>query len=170
MAALVFGKAAGATTIVTSSSDEKLEQIKSEIGVDFCINYKKHPDWAAEVQRITGGQGVDHIIETTGAGTIRQSFESIARGGIISVIGFMTAIPEEPIPDVTMLTLAKGCMVRGVQGGSKQQLEEVVSFMANRGLMLPQYKAFDFSREGIIKAFECVQSGKYVGKVCINLD
>ncbi|KAI9833932.1 MAG: hypothetical protein M1819_003441 [Sarea resinae] len=75
LTALIFAKAAGATTIITSSSDEKLEYVKSKFGVDYTINYKTHPDWAAEVQRITSGQGVDHIIEVGGVGTIQQSLE-----------------------------------------------------------------------------------------------
>jgi len=66
---LIFAKAAGATTIITSSSDEKLEHVKSKFGADYTINYKTHPNWAAEVQRITGGQGVDHVIEIGGVGT-----------------------------------------------------------------------------------------------------
>jgi NADPH:quinone reductase-like Zn-dependent oxidoreductase len=122
LTALIFARAAGATTIITSSSDEKLEHVKSKFGADYTINYKTHPNWAAEVQRITNGQGVNHIIEISGAATIQQSLESVAYGGIISVIGFLTTIPQDKMPNVTMLTLVKGCVVRGVMGGSKQQL------------------------------------------------
>ncbi|KAI2603919.1 uncharacterized protein GGS25DRAFT_525195 [Hypoxylon fragiforme] len=100
LTALVFAKAAGATTIVTSSSDEKLEYVKSKYGADHTINYNKTPNWAAEVQRITNGKGVNHIIEVTGAGTIEQSIESVAHGGIISIIGFMAPLPQEKMPDV----------------------------------------------------------------------
>lgn len=50
----MFTKAAGATTIITSSSDEKLEYAKS-LGADHTINYKTHANWAAEVLRVTDG-------------------------------------------------------------------------------------------------------------------
>ncbi|KAI8630948.1 chaperonin 10-like protein [Xylariaceae sp. FL1651] len=63
LSALVLAKAAGATTIVTSSSDKKLESVKSRLGPDYTINYKTNPDWATEVQNIMNGNGVDHIIE-----------------------------------------------------------------------------------------------------------
>ncbi|KAI0384112.1 hypothetical protein F5Y04DRAFT_293472 [Hypomontagnella monticulosa] len=114
LTALIFAKAAGATTIVTSSSDKKLEYVKSTFGADYTINYKTHPDWSNEVKRITKGRGVDHIIDVSGAGTIRQSIESVAYGGIISAIGFLSTIPQDEMPDVTMLTLVKGCTIRGV--------------------------------------------------------
>ncbi|KAI1378636.1 hypothetical protein F4677DRAFT_465767 [Hypoxylon crocopeplum] len=138
MTAVVFAKAAGATTIVTSSSDQKLEYVKSKLGADHTINYKKHPNWAAEVLRITNGRGVDHIIETTGSGTIQQSLECIADGGIISVIGFLAPITQDKMPNVAMLALFKGCCVRGILGGSKQQLEEMTRLLASTETTLLQ--------------------------------
>ncbi|RDW64678.1 hypothetical protein BP6252_10329 [Coleophoma cylindrospora] len=105
LTALIFAKAAGATTIVTSSSDDKLKYVQSHFGADYTINYKTHPNWAAEVQRITNGKGADHIIEIGGAGTIQQSIESIAHGGIISAIGFLATASPGQIPDLALLTI-----------------------------------------------------------------
>lgn len=167
---LIFAKAAGATTIITSSSDAKLDQIKQRYGVDHTINYKTHPDWASEVKRITGGEGVDHVLEVGGVGTIEQSIGSAAWGGVVSVIGFLSPLADEKMPDVTFQTLAKGAILRGILAGSKQQLEEAVKFIGTRGLSVPVDKTFPFTREGVISAFEFVASGKHVGKVCINLD
>jgi NADPH:quinone reductase-like Zn-dependent oxidoreductase len=93
--ALIFAKAAGATTIVTSASAEKLEYVKSNFGADYTINYKTHPNWGAEVQRITKGQGANHIIEIGGVGTIQQSLDSVARGGVISIIGFLSFTSQD---------------------------------------------------------------------------
>lgn len=126
---LVLAKAAGATTIITSSSDEKLRYIKEKYQVDHVINYKKTPDWASEVQKITDGQGVDYILENGGSGTIKQSLSAIAYGGIISVIGFLSAAPQEEMPDVAALALGKGANVRGIMIGSKQMLEDTVRFI-----------------------------------------
>ncbi|KAF8858850.1 NAD(P)-binding protein [Acephala macrosclerotiorum] len=166
--ALIFARAAGATTIITSSSDKKLEYIKSKYGADYTINYKTHPNWAAEVQRITNGKGANHILEINGAATMEQSLNSVARGGAISVIGWSEA--PQKMPDVARLSLVKGCIVRGVQGGSKEQLEEVVRFMGNRGLVSPVEKVFGFERDEIVEALKYVGSGEHVGKVCINLE
>lgn len=144
--------------------------MKTNFGADYTINYKTHPNWSTEVQRITNGQGVDHIIEVGGAATMQQSLESVASGGMISVIGFLGAVDPDKMPDVTMLTLIKGCTVRGVLGGSKQQLEEAVKFMASRELLTPVAQTFSFTREDIVAALNYVASGEHIGKVCINLD
>ncbi|CZR62994.1 related to zinc-containing alcohol dehydrogenase [Phialocephala subalpina] len=167
LTALIFAKAAGATTIITSSSDKKLEYVKSKFGADYTINYKTHPNWAAEVQRITNGHGVNHILEINGAATIEQSLGSVARGGVVSVIGWSQA--PEKMPDVAMLSLRKGCAIRGVQGGSKQQLEESVRFMGNRELLSTVEKTFGFEKGDIIAALKYVASGEHIGKVCISL-
>ncbi len=170
LVALVFAKAAGATTIITSSSDEKLALVKSKYGVDHTINYKKHPAWSSEVQRLTGGKGADHIIEIGGTGTMQQSLDSVARGGIISVIGFLTTASQELMPDVTMASLFRGCIIRGVQSGSKQQLEEAIRCMHNCKLQMPVDKTFGFKPDEVLAALKYVESGRQIGKVCINVD
>ncbi|OTB04471.1 hypothetical protein M426DRAFT_73453 [Hypoxylon sp. CI-4A] len=170
LTALILAKAAGVRTIVTSSSDEKLEFVKTKLGADHTINYKKNPDWGSEAQRITGGNGVDHVIDVGGAGTIEQSFKAVAFGGIISIIGFLAKVPQEKLVDVSDLALFKGVTVRGVLGGSKQQLEECVRFVLNRDVYLPIDKTFSYTRDDIVKAFKFVESGGHIGKVVVNLD
>lgn len=170
LTALIIAKAAGAKTIVTSSSDDKLKIVQDKYGPDYTINYKTHPNWGEEVQRITDGQGADHIIENGGIGTIRQSIEAVAKGGIISLVGFLTTLPQDQVPDVTILALSKGATLRGILGGSKQQLEEIALFVGNHNLPVPVDKAFQYNREDIVAAMQYVASGKHMGKVCINLD
>ncbi|OOF95580.1 hypothetical protein ASPCADRAFT_515919 [Aspergillus carbonarius ITEM 5010] len=165
---LVLAKAAGATTIITSSSDEKLRLVKEKYGVDHTINYKTTPNWAAEVQKITHGKGVDYILETCGAGTIQQSIEAIAFGGIISVIGFLAQASQEAMPNVAALVICKGAVVRGIMIGSKQLLEEAVRFIGARNLPVPVEKTFQFGREQVVQAYQYLASGQHVGKVCIE--
>ena len=165
---LVLAKAAGATTIITSSSDEKLRLVKEKYGVDHTINYKTTPNWAAEVQKITHGKGVDYILETCGAGTIQQSIEAIAFGGIISVIGFLAQASQEAMPNVAALVICKGAVVRGIMIGSKQLLEEAVRFIGARNLPVPVEKTFQFGREQVVEAYQYLASGQHVGKVCIE--
>ncbi|KIV80378.1 hypothetical protein PV11_07879 [Exophiala sideris] len=170
LTALIFAKAAGATTIITSSSDEKLRHVKAKYGVTHTINYKSHPDWAAEIKRITNGRGVDHIIEVGGVGTMGQSLQCVSMGGVVSAIGFLSALPSDEMPDVTFLTIIKGAILRGILAGSKQQLEEAVQFIAAKDLPVPVDRIFEFDREGIIAAFKHVASGEHIGKVCISVD
>ncbi|KAF2159102.1 hypothetical protein M409DRAFT_30383 [Zasmidium cellare ATCC 36951] len=166
---LALGKAAGAKTIITSSSDEKLNYVQSTFGADYTINYKTTPDWAAEVQKITNGVGFDYILENGGSGTIKQSIEAIKFGGIISVIGFLSRARQEEMPDVAALALSKGCVVRGIIIGSKQQLEEVVRFVGSHDLKIPVEKTFEFSKEGVVDALKYMTSGSRIGKVCIKV-
>ena len=53
---LVLAKAAGATTIITSSSDEKLAYVKEKYGVDHVINYKKTPTGQLKLRRSLVGK------------------------------------------------------------------------------------------------------------------
>lgn len=56
--------AAGCRVIATSSSDEKLQRIKKELGVQETVNYRTNPEWEKEVIEKNGGRGVDHVIES----------------------------------------------------------------------------------------------------------
>ncbi|PYI21450.1 NAD(P)-binding protein [Aspergillus violaceofuscus CBS 115571] len=166
---VILAKAAGATTIITSSSDEKLEMVKSKFGADHGINYATHPEWSQEVLRLTNGKGVDYILENGGSGTIAESLNSVKMGGNISVIGFLSQAKQSEMPDVASLALAKGAVVRGITVGSTQLLEEVIRFVAQKGLRLPVEKEFRFTQEEVVKAYEYMASGSHVGKVCIKL-
>lgn len=167
---LLLAKAAGAITIITSSSDEKLRVAKDKYGADHGINYKTHPDWAKEALALTDGRGVDYILENGGSGTIAQSIQCIAFGGIISVIGFLSKATQLQMPDVALLVLSKGCVVRGINVGSKQLMEDLVLFIANKKIKMPVEKLFTFSEEDVLSAFELVSKGDHMGKVCISLE
>lgn len=119
--------------------------------------------------RVTDGHGVDHVIENGGLGTIEQSLECVTASGIISLIGFLSNSVQSQ-PNILIPALVKAVVVRGVRGGSKHQLEEVVRYMGKHELSMPVDKVFGFNREEIVAAFKYVASGKHVGKVCISLD
>ncbi|KAI8722885.1 PKS-ER domain-containing protein [Fusarium sp. LHS14.1] len=167
---LILAKAAGAITIVTSSSDEKLKHVQQTYGVDHTINYKASPDWSSEVLKLTHGHGVDYIIENGGAGTIAQSLNAVAYGGSIAVVGFLAPCPQDEMPDVAALALGKGAVVRGIMIGSKQHLEDATRFFTSKNLVVPVEKEFEFSRDEVIAALEYLASGQHVGKICIKVD
>src|SRR3546814_1185829 len=78
--ALQLAHAAGARVIATSSSDEKLARARA-LGAAETINYRATVDWAGEVRRLTGGRGVDMVVEDGGPGTLGRSIAATARGG-----------------------------------------------------------------------------------------
>jgi NADPH:quinone reductase-like Zn-dependent oxidoreductase len=85
LAALQLAKMTGAVVIVTSSSDEKLSRAK-KLGADHIINYKVQ-DVPSAVKDITGGRGIDVVLETVGAATWQTDFEVVRRGGKIVICG-----------------------------------------------------------------------------------
>lgn len=165
---LILAKAAGATTIITSSSDEKLDFVKSKFGADYGVNYKKHPEWSKEVLRFAK-EGVDYVLENGGSGTIAESLNAVRMGGNISVIGFLSQAEQLKMPDIAALALAKGAVVRGITVGSTEQLEEVARFVASKGLRMPVEKEFSFTQDEVVKAYEFVESGSHIGKVCVRV-
>jgi NADPH:quinone reductase-like Zn-dependent oxidoreductase len=99
--ALLFGKAAGARVIVTSSSDEKRERAE-KLGADATINYEDTPDWHEAVLDETGGRGVDCVVETGGLGTLERSFQAVAPEGKVSLMGVLAGGEENPDPYLLM--------------------------------------------------------------------
>jgi len=166
----MLAKAVGAITVVTSSSDDKLKFVKEQYGADYTINYKTTPNWASEANKITGGRGVNHIFENGGSGTIKQSIECITMGGVISVIGFLSAAKQEDMPDVAGLALSKGCIVRGITVGSKQLLDDLVQLVVQKKLKPPVEKIFRFDADQVQAAYDYLASGGHIGKVCISVE
>jgi NADPH2:quinone reductase len=83
LAAIQLAKRAGATVLATASSDDKLERLK-EFGLDAGINYR-NVDFAAEARRLTGGRGVDLVVDSVGT-TLEGSIAATGyRGRIVSV-------------------------------------------------------------------------------------
>ncbi len=78
--ALQLAKLLGARVIATSSRDEKLARVRA-MGADETINYREIPDWGARAKELTGGEGVDHVVEVGGAGTLQQSLLALRFGG-----------------------------------------------------------------------------------------
>ncbi len=70
--ALQIAKAMGLETIITSSSDEKLERARA-LGADHTINYRQEPEWSRAVRRVTGGRGVDPVVVVGGAKSLKEA-------------------------------------------------------------------------------------------------
>jgi NADPH2:quinone reductase len=84
MAAIQLAKQAGAVTLATASSDEKLERLKA-LGLDHGINYAAD-DFVERVNELTEGRGVDVVLDSVGGQTLTASVEALAyRGTLVSV-------------------------------------------------------------------------------------
>ncbi|PWU11092.1 MAG: NAD(P)-dependent alcohol dehydrogenase [Terriglobia bacterium] len=163
MLALQLAKAGGATVIVTSSSDGKIERAL-KLGASFGINYKTHPDWEKEVARLTAGRGVDHIIEIGGAGTLDRSYQAIAFGGKVALIGFLAGMTNPNNPATLMM---KGGSLQGIGVGSTAMFEAMNRAIETNRIKPPVDRVFPF--EQAADAFRALESGDFVGKLVIAI-
>ncbi|GIX40345.1 MAG: NADPH:quinone oxidoreductase [Leptospiraceae bacterium] len=161
--ALQFAKMMGAETIITSSSEEKLNRAK-QLGADYGINYKTNPDWEKEVLKISQMMGVDHIIEVGGVGTLEKSIKSVKPGGNIYLIGVLAG-KQAPV-DLTPV-LMQNIKIQGVVVGHKRALEEMIRAISYFKLKPVVDKVFLF--EQAKDAFEYMHKGSHFGKVCIKI-
>lgn len=161
---LSIAKKAGAVTVITSSSDKKLEEVKRKYGIDYGVNYKTNPEWGKEVKKLTGG--ADFIIENGGSSSFTQAFEAVATGGIINAVGVIQPAQQEQMPDIALLSLVKEASVRGYQVGSKELAQQLIRFTETKGLKIPIDKTFPFEKAP--EAIEYLARGAHIGKVCIS--
>lgn len=162
--ALQFAKLFGARVIATTSSDEKAPRLKA-LGADEVVNYRTTTDWNAAVRDLTGGKGVDLVVEVGGAGTLERSLKSVAASGQISMVGWLAS--EVPTINVGAI-IGNVASMRRVAIGSRAQFQRMMDAIAFHRLKPVIDRRFAF--EDAVKAFEYYDAGKYFGKIVIGQD
>ena len=160
--ALQLAKAMGATVIATSSSAEKLAKLK-DLGADHLINYKEEANWGQAAAALTGGRGVDAIVEIGGAGTMNQSIAASKLGGHISLIGVLAGWSGEI---ATAAAMGKNVTIKGITVGSRQEQEEMIAAIDATGIKPVIDSSFPLDK--IAAAFEHQISQKHFGKICLE--
>ncbi|KUZ27313.1 NADPH:quinone oxidoreductase [Burkholderia territorii] len=162
--ALQLAHAAGLRTIVTSSSDTKLERARA-LGADATINYRTTPEWQHEVLRLTGGAGADLVVEVGGRDTLARSVAATKLGGIVSVIGGLSSFGG---PELGLLSLIGGIRrLHGLMVGSRAMLDDVVRLVDAKRIKPVVDRVFDF--DAAPQAYAYLQSGQHFGKVVIRV-
>jgi NADPH:quinone reductase-like Zn-dependent oxidoreductase len=164
--ALQIAKMHGARVAITSSSDEKLA-IAREMGADITVNYKTHPDWAAELLRANGGRGADIVVETGGLATLSASINAAAPNGRIALIGALANNTEQMgvLPNFSTI-LGKNLTLKGITAGSRAMLQRLVAASAANGLTQLINKEFEF--DAADEAYAYLKSADHLGKVMIR--
>lgn len=159
--ALQFCQMIGAQAIVTSKSDDKLVRAR-EMGAWQTVNYADTPEWAAAVQELTGGRGVDHVVEVGGAGTLQQSIEAVRIGGHIALIGVLTGGEINPMP-----ILRKSIRLNGIYVGSTEMFEAMNRAIAAHDLhpVIDATVPFDDAPD----AYRQMEAAGHLGKIVIDL-
>ncbi|KAJ8116436.1 hypothetical protein OPT61_g2129 [Boeremia exigua] len=163
--ALQFAKAAGARVIATTSSASKAETLK-KLGADHIINYRETPNWGEKAKEITGGVGVQHVVEVGGPTTMAQSLKAIAIDGVITIIGFIGGMEKNQ--PTFLETLTNICTVRGILVGSRLQMEDMVrAIEANNLHPVVDEKVFEL--KDLKEAYEYMWDQKHFGKLTIKV-
>jgi NADPH:quinone reductase-like Zn-dependent oxidoreductase len=160
--ALQLARAVGATVIATTSRAAKAEQLKA-LGAAAVVNYVEDPEWGRAVRKLTGGRGVDRVVEVGGPGTIAQSLRAVALGGEIASIGFLST--DNPGIDFFQLKTS-GASFRNISVGDRAALLDLNRAVAASGLkpIVDRVFGFDEARE----AFSHLESGAHLGKIVIR--
>jgi NADPH:quinone reductase-like Zn-dependent oxidoreductase len=134
-----------------------------ELGADHVINYAKNPNWSEKVLELTQGNGVDHVIELGGPGTLEQSTAAVKVGGNISLIGVLTGF-EGVFP--TAQLMFKQVKLQGLLVGSRQQQADYIKALEGSSIRPVVDRVFKY--ENLKEAFEYQLSGAHFGKICVQ--
>ncbi|WP_421838258.1 zinc-dependent alcohol dehydrogenase family protein [Novosphingobium sp.] len=161
---LQLAAAQGARVIVTSSSDAKLERAAA-LGAWKTINYKNQPDWDQAAMALTGGHGVDHILELGGPDTYDRSIAAIAPGGKIAQIGVLSGFGAQP--NLTPLQF-KNASINGICVGSVEHYARLNAFIAEHAIHPIVDQVFAFDEAPL--AYEQLRGAGHFGKIAITFD
>jgi NADPH:quinone reductase-like Zn-dependent oxidoreductase len=115
-------------------------------------------------REVTGGAGVDHVVETGGAGTIDESIKAAAMGGSISLVGLLTGAGGR----LDMLAiLTKTLRIQGVIVGSVEMFERMIGMIEHLSIRPVIDEAFEM--QDVSAALEYLKSGRHLGKVIMKV-
>ena len=165
--ALEIAKMSGATVILTSSSDEKLDRGR-RLGAAHTINYKSTPDWDKAARELTYNIGVDHVVEVGGQGTIAKSLSAVRPAGHVHVIGVLSGTGTEAGSSVDVRSiLTKSIHINGIYVGSRAMFERMNAAITANNLKPVIDRVFPFADARA--AFEHMQNGSHFGKIVLSL-
>jgi zinc-binding alcohol dehydrogenase/oxidoreductase len=161
-AGLAIAKALGARTIVTSSSDAKLERAL-ELGADVIVNHADG-DVKAVVKEATAGHGADIVVDHVGEATWRTSLDVAAREGRIVVCG-ATSGPNPPA--ALHRVWWKQLSILGSSMGTKADFEAVLDLVATGRARPVVDEVVPLSE--IRAAHARLEAGEQLGKIVLSI-
>ncbi|KAI1320505.1 zinc-binding dehydrogenase [Xylariaceae sp. FL0255] len=164
-----FAKLVGARVISTTSSAEKADLLR-KLGADHVVNYRNVPEWGAEAKKITGGLGVDFVVDVTGPSGLGQSVQSVAPDGTIVVVGAVAGLGGDAKMPTLLDTWLNLFTCRGVWVGSRMHMEDMCRAIdGNVERLRPVLDLKVFKLEELKEAYEYMAAGKHSGKVGIEI-
>ncbi|KAI0438159.1 putative alcohol dehydrogenase [Xylaria telfairii] len=167
--AVQFAKAVGARVISTTSSSEKAEVLR-RLGADHVVNYRETVTWGDEAKRLTGGVGADLVIDVTGPSGLEQSVKSLRLDGIVAVVGAIAGFEGNAKVPTILDSWVNLFTSRGVWVGNRLQMEDMCrAIEGNVERLRPVLDSKVFKLGELKEAYEYLESGGYLGKVCVEI-
>lgn len=162
--ALQFAKSLGHTVIATSSSDAKLERLRA-LGADHVINYRDVPEWGKAALPLSGGKGVDLVVDVGGAATLKQSLRAVRSNGTIASVGNVAgSVAEINLP---LLFMFRKRLI-GIATGSAADFRTMMTHVESKAFRPAlDGKAYDFDE--LKSVLTAIPDGAHFGKVTVNL-
>lgn len=156
-----FAKLLGLRVISTTSDDKKAEKLKA-LGADEVINYKTTPNWGEIAKELTGGQGVNRIVEVGGPATINQSLKAIAPMDEITLVGFLGKGGDK----IDYFDIFPRATIRPIRAGNRNDFESMNRAIEAQGLIPVVDSVFPFTEAK--KAMKYLESQEFFGKIVIS--
>jgi NADPH2:quinone reductase len=173
--AIQLGRALGATVIVTAGSDDKCDACL-KLGADHAINYKS-ADFVLEAKRLTGGKGVDVVLDMVAGAYVAREIECLAEDGRLVIIAVQGGVKSEINAG---LVLRKRLTVTGstlrprpiaFKGAIARALREKVWPLLEGGAVKPvihsQFAAVG-EPSGAAQAHALMESNQHIGKIVLT--
>jgi NADPH:quinone reductase-like Zn-dependent oxidoreductase len=162
--ALQLAKLSGCRVIATTSSEEKAERLR-KLGAQGVVNYVDNPNWSALVRELTGGRGVDRVVEVGGPGTLEQSLGCTAFGAQVALVGYVGGLGAQINP---RLLMRGGLSTHAIAVGSRADLANLLAAMEAAQLRPVIDSAFPFFQAA--NAYRHLEARGHFGKVVIALE
>jgi zinc-binding alcohol dehydrogenase/oxidoreductase len=156
---LLFAKAAGARTIVTSGSEEKLERARA-LGADVTINYAENPDWHKALKR---GE-VDLVVDSSGGDTLNKALSAVRPGGRVVLYG-----GTRPEATIRLFPIFWNHVdIRGTSMGSPQDFRGMLDLVTKHEIR----PAIDrvYPMDEAVAAAERMAAGQQFGKIVLSIE
>lgn len=160
--AIQIASALGARTIVTSSSDEKLQRAK-ELGATDLINYRTTPDWAGAALELTDGEGVDIVIDVVGGPGVKDSVRAVKGSGMVAIVGFLDG--QSTSLDL-MDVIWHQARIQGIAVGHLRAFERLMGFLDEQSIKPVIDSVYAF--EDAPAAYRRLAEGAF-GKVVVTI-
>uniref|UniRef100_UPI00163F5304 SDR family NAD(P)-dependent oxidoreductase n=3 Tax=Burkholderia gladioli TaxID=28095 RepID=UPI00163F5304 len=162
---------AGATVIATASAAAKLDYLRA-MGVHHTIHYVEQ-DFEAEVMRLTGGRGVDVVLNALAGDYIQKGLNCLSpRGRYVEIA--MTGLKSARNIDLSRLSnnqsfhsLDLRKLLLDLPSYAQGLGEELFEFAARGVVNVPIGQRFDFSR--LADAYRYIEDRRNIGKVVVGV-